>query len=121
MSEIHPEQDYVRFLEQGRFMIQQCTDSGRYAFYPRVVEPVTGSTQLQWIEPSGRGTVYATTVIHKKPPAANINVVLVDLEEGPRMMSRVDGIPPEDVRIGMAVQARVIRENDQPLVVFEPA
>jgi hypothetical protein len=37
------------------------------------------------------------------------------------MMSRVDGIAPEAVRIGMAVTARVVREGDQPLVVFVPA
>ena len=34
-------------------------------------------------------------------------------------MSRVQGIPAVDVRIGMAVQARIITENGQPLLVFE--
>ena len=120
MSDIHPEQDYVRFLDEGRFMIQRSRDSGRYIFYPRVAEPVTGSTNLEWVEPSGRGTVYATTVIRKKPPAPSYNVALIDLEEGPRLMSRVEGIDPEEVQVGMAVKARVVREGDQPLVVFEP-
>ena len=46
---------------------------------------------------------------------------LIDLAEGPRMMSRVIAIPPEEVKIGMAVKARIIHENDLALVVFEPA
>ena len=75
----------------------------------------------EWVEACGRGTVYSTTVIRQKPPTPNYNLALIDLAEGPRMMSRVEGIAPEAVKIGMAVRARVIRENDQPLVVFEPA
>jgi uncharacterized OB-fold protein len=64
--------------------------------------------------------VYSTTVIRQKPPAPSYNLALVDLAEGPRMMSRVEGIPPEQVRIGMRVSAKIIRENDVPLLVFEP-
>jgi uncharacterized protein len=118
---IHPEQDYRRFLADGRFMILRCIDSGRYIFYPRVAEPLTGSTNLEWVEASGRGTVYSTTVIRQKPPAPSYNVALIDLDEGPRMMSRVEGLAPEQVRIGMRVKARIVREGDQPLVIFEPA
>ena len=47
------------------------------------------------------------------------NVVLVDLDEGPRMMSRVEGIAPEAVRIGMRVRARVALQGDEPVVVFD--
>ncbi|MGO4391126.1 Zn-ribbon domain-containing OB-fold protein [Variovorax sp. M-6] len=118
---MHPDHDYSQFLDEGRFMIQRCLDSGRHLFYPRVAEPGSGSTRLEWVEPSGLGVVYSVTVIHVKPPAAPYNVVLVDLDEGPRMMSRVDGIPAQDVRIGLRVRAQVIREADGPLVVFEPA
>ena len=90
-------------------------------FYPRVAEPGTGATDLEWVAASGRGTVYSTTVIRQKPPTPNYNLALIDLAEGPRMMSRIEGIAPEAVKIGMAVKAKVVRENDQPLVVFEPA
>ena len=121
MSEIHPEQDYVRYLNEGRFMILRSKDSGRFIFYPRVAEPKTGSTNLEWVPASGLGTVYSTTVISQKPPTPNYNVALIDLAEGPRMMSRVEGLAPEQVRIGMPVRAKIIRENDMPLVVFEPA
>jgi uncharacterized OB-fold protein len=118
---LQPDKQFLEFLAQGRFMIQRSRASGRYIFYPRVAEPMTGCTDLEWVEPSGHGTVYSVTVVRQKPPAPNYNVVLVDLAEGPRLMSRVDGIEPQSVRIGMAVKARVIRENDNPLLVFEPA
>lgn len=121
MSEIRPERDFFAFLEQGRFMIQRSRTSGRYVFYPRVAEPRTGSIDLEWVEACGRGTVYSTTVVRQKPPTPDYNVALIDLDEGPRMMSRVDGVPPQDVRIGMRVKAKVVRENDRPFVVFEPA
>ena len=121
MTALKPDREYQNFLREGRFMIQRCCDSGRHMFYPRIAEPVTGSTNLEWVEASGRAEVYAVTVVRQRPPAANYNVVMVDLAEGPRMMSRVDGIPPEEVKIGMAVQARVISEGGQPMVVFLPA
>lgn len=118
---IHPEQDYLRFLGEGRFMIQRSRSSGRHVFYPRVAEPRTGATDLEWVEASGEGTVYATTVVRQRPPTPSYNVALIDLAEGPRMMSRVEGIAPEDVRIGMKVRARISRDGDQPLLVFDPA
>jgi len=121
MAEIHPEAEYFAFLEAGRFMIQRSRETGRCFFYPRVMEPGTGSTDLEWIEASGRGTVYSTTVIRQKPPTPNYNIALIDLAEGPRMTSRVDGIAPEAVRIGMSVRAVIKRESDKPILVFEPA
>lgn len=117
---IKPSEDFVEFLKSGRFMIQQSRTSGAYVFYPRVAEPRTGSLDLEWVEASGEGTVYATTVQRSKPPAPNQNVVLIDLAEGPRMLSRVEGIPAADVRIGMAVQARIIDEGAGPFVIFRP-
>lgn len=121
MDEIKPEAQYQQFLAEGRFMIQRSASSGRYVFYPRVAEPGTGATDLEWVEASGRGTVYSTSVVRQKPPAPNYNVALIDLAEGPRMMSRVVGMAPEEVRIGMAVRAKIERDGETPVVVFEPA
>lgn len=121
MSAIHPEQDFLTFLAAGRFMLQRSRETGRYLFYPRVAEPGTGCMDLEWVEASGAGTVYSTTVVRQKPPTPNYNLALIDLAEGPRMMSRVEGVAPESVRIGMRVSAKIIRENETPLVVFEPA
>ena len=55
-----------------------------------------------------------------RPPAADYNVVLVDLAEGCRMMSRVEGIDPQAVKIGMAVRARIALSEDGPFIVFDP-
>jgi uncharacterized OB-fold protein len=48
------------------------------------------------------------------------NVSLVDLEEGFRMMARVEGIPAEDVEVGRRVVFEVRREEDGPVAVFVP-
>lgn len=115
-----PEIEFREFLDQGKFMIQRSRSTGNHVFYPRVLDPKTGAMDLEWVEASGRGTVHASTVVRVKPPAPSYNVCLIDLAEGPRMMSRVEGIAPEEVRAGMAVRAKIITEDDQPLVVFMP-
>jgi uncharacterized OB-fold protein len=64
-----------------------------------------------------RGVIYATTVLHR-PDEDPYNVCLVDLDEGGRVMGRVVGVAPEDVRIGMAVRAR---DGDDGITVYDPA
>jgi uncharacterized OB-fold protein len=113
-----PESEYFAHLAAGRFMLQRSVSTGGYVFYPRVAEPLTGATDLEWVEASGRGTVYASTVIRQKPPAADYNVALIDLAEGPRLLSRVEGLAPEQVRIGLPVQAKIIRDGETPVLVF---
>ena len=120
MPSVHPEQEYFAHLAAGRFMLQRSATTGGYVFYPRVAEPGTGATDLEWVEASGRGVVYACTVVRQRPPAADYNVVLVDLAEGPRVLSRVEGLPPADVTVGLRVRARIVRENDTPVLVFVP-
>jgi uncharacterized protein len=113
-----PEKRFFDALGEGRFEIQKCAACARHVFYPRVVCPHCGSGRLEWVAPSGRGTVYSTTVVRRKPAdGGDYNVCLVDLEEGVRMMSRVAGIAAQDVRIGMAVTARIA----DGLVEFTPA
>jgi len=117
---VRPDKEFEAFLADGRFMIQRSRSSGRYMFYPRVGEPVTGARDLEWVEASGRGTVYSVTVVRKRPPEADYNVVLIDLEEGPRLMSRVDGPGVDSVRIGLNVQAKIVDQDGAPLLVFTP-
>lgn len=118
---LKPDADYQRYLQEGRFMIQRGRSSGRHHFYPRAIEPGTGRDDLEWVPASGLGTVYSTTVVRAKPPAASYNVALIDLAEGPRLMSRVEGVTPEAVRIGMGVRARIANEDGNAFVVFDPA
>ena len=117
---LRPEEEWRTHLAQGRFMIQRSRSTGRHVFYPRIAEPRTGAQDLEWVEACGDGIVHALTVVRKKDPADSYNVVLVDLSEGPRLMSRVEGVDNDDVRIGMAVKARISAEGGQPLLVFRP-
>jgi len=121
MNTIRPEQEYFAHLAEGRFMLQRSRASGKCFFHPRVAEPVTGARDLEWVQASGSGTVYATTVVRAKSPAVPANVVLVDLDEGPRVMSRVEGINPDAVRIGMRVQARIGQQDGRPILLFDVA
>lgn len=116
----YPDQEYEGFLAEGRFMIQRARGSGAHVFYPRMAEPGTGSQDLEWVEASGVGIVYSTTVVRNKPPTPDYNVALIDLAEGVRMMSRVVGIDPGIVTIGMKVRAKVDALDGAPAVVFEP-
>jgi uncharacterized OB-fold protein len=109
-------------LAAGRFMIQRCTSCDRNVFHPRRLCPHCGHPALEWIAASGHGTVHATTVVARSQQrGGNYNVALVDLDEGVRMMSRVEDIPPAAVRIGMPVFAEIRAIERGPLVVFVPA
>lgn len=106
-------------LDQGNFRIQRCTSCQHSVFYPRMLCPHCGSDQLEWFSPSGLGTVYSSTVVRRRPEdGGNYNVALVDLKEGSRLMSRIEGIPPESVAIGMPVKARIISADEGKLLVF---
>jgi uncharacterized OB-fold protein len=90
----------------------QVDAEGRPVFRPRVGHDA-------WRVSEGLGTVYSTAVARPRG-AEPYGLVLVDLDEGFRMMSRVIGLPPEDVTIGMRVRvAWEEREDDAPLPVFE--
>jgi len=118
---LHPEAEWRAHLAEGRFMIHRRPSTGGHVFYPRIMEPGTGADDLEWVEASGQGVVHAVTVVRKKDPADSYNIVLVDLAEGPRLMSRVDGVGVDDVTIGMPVRASIISQGDAPLLVFVPA
>ena len=108
-----PERTYFDALRAGRFQIQKCAACAKHIFYPRVLCPHCGSNQVEWVAPSGRGSVYSTSIVRRKVDAGgDYNVALIDLAEGPRLMSRVDGIALDQIRIGMQVQAKVLTEAD---------
>jgi uncharacterized OB-fold protein len=116
-----PLKTYLDYLARGELAYQFSHDAERAVFYPRVLCPFTGSDRLEWRISKGFGTVYATTVVH---PAEGkpFNVVLVDCDEGFRLMSRVEGIAPEHVCIGLRVRFRAHRPDggEAPYPVFAP-
>jgi uncharacterized OB-fold protein len=113
-----PAELYRRYLESGQLGFQRCAGCGASVFYPRVLCPVCGSADLAWETSSGCGVVYATTAVYRRD-ADPYNVVLVDLQEGFRMMSRVEGVPAEVVEVGTSVALRIDRDDD-PVPVFVP-
>lgn len=110
---------YRERLDRGELAYQECGSCGRTVFYPRVICPACGSTELTWRASAGLGTVYATTALHPRGTDP-YNVAMVDLDEGFRMMSRVEDVPAPDVRIGLRVRAAVITQDGEPVVIFRP-
>jgi len=122
IDKLPPLAAYQEYCRQGLLAYQYCPEDGTAVFYPRVLSPVSGSPNLEWRISKGLGTVYATTTVHgkdkEKPP---YNVAIIELDEGYRMMSRVEEIPSRDVKIGMRVRARMHRDDkDQVYPVFTP-
>ncbi|MBM7061863.1 OB-fold domain-containing protein [Pseudomonas sp. UL073] len=114
-SPVGPEAQYQRFLQEGRFMLQRSQSTGRYVFYPRVAIPGTGETDLEWVPAKGTGSIYAITV--NRARTGSKNVALIDLDEGVRMMSRIEGL--ETAPIGSRVKARIIEQDGVAGVVFD--
>ncbi|MEY2620607.1 MAG: hypothetical protein RIT26_427 [Pseudomonadota bacterium] len=111
---------YQQALNEGRFVLQHCEGCARAVHYPREICPHCGSDRLQFKPALGLGTVYAVTTVRRKPEAGgDLNVSLIDLDEGPRLMSRVANLKPEQVRIGQRVRARVEQEQGAGLLVFD--
>jgi uncharacterized OB-fold protein len=113
---------YIGYLKRGELGYQFSPSAGHAVFYPRVIAPKTGMADLEWRVSEGLGTVHATTVVHPQQGAA-YNVCLVDVDEGFRMLSRVEDIEPTAVKIGLRVRFRVhVPEGDEdPYPVFTPA
>jgi uncharacterized OB-fold protein len=75
------------------------------------------TTRGESVTSAGRGAVYSTTVVHR-PDEEPYNVCLVDLDEGVRVMGRVDGLAPADVTIGLRLEATI---GDDGVAVYRPA
>lgn len=93
----------------GRLAMQRCDDCGHLRYPVASVCPQCLSERARWTDLSGRGEVLSRMVFHQvyhKAFAAEVpyNVVLVQLDEGPRMFSNVVGVPNEQVQVGLRVQ-----------------
>ena len=117
---VGPEQQFKNFLSEGKFMIQRCKSLNKFFFHPRVAFPGSGERDLEWVEASGNGEVYSSSCNRRLPgKGGDFNLSLITLEEGPRMMARVEGIDPEKVEIGQTVKARISSLNGEPAVIFD--
>ncbi len=99
---------YWEAARQHRLELPQCEDCNKHWFPPSRTCPHCLSTQFKWSQVSGRGKVFSFVIYDRiYRPAFTEDVpyvvALVELEEGPRILSNVIGIPPDDVRCDMAV------------------
>lgn len=111
---------------EGVLKIQHCRACETRVFYPRLVCPECLSEDLDWAEVSGEATIHALTVVHRAAAAFRDDlpfaVALVDLAEGPRMMTRILADDPGALRIGDPVRVRFMPQGDgPPLPFFAPA
>lgn len=109
----------------GRLAYQRCADCGVAIFYPRLVCPHCLSDRLDWEDSAGAGTLYSVTVVYRAPAAFRdlvpYAVALVDLDEGFRMMARIDANDPNALKIGDRVAVRFLPQVDGvALPVFAP-
>lgn len=116
-----PDAQFAARLAQGHFEIQRCESCGRHLFMPRVLCPHCGDARLTWTAPDGRGEVYSSTTVRRRAESGgDYNVAIIALDEGPHLMSRVEGVPADAVRIGMRVRAEVQRGEGGAVLVFRP-
>ena len=110
---------------EGRLRLQRCPRDG-FFFYPRPRCPDCLGDDWQWEDASGRGRVYSFTVDRMGLDPAQrdrlpLVVAIVELEEGPRLTTNVVGCAPEDVKVGMPVEATFEDLGRETLVLFRPA
>ena len=94
---------------EGRLLLPRCNACGRYFFRPEVACTHCFATDWQWVQASGRGTLYSYTVVHRAPAPGFVTpfvLAVVELVEGPVMLSNLVGCSETDVRIGMALRVR---------------
>ena len=104
----------------GELRLQRCRNCGRVIFYPRALCPSCMSDSIDWFRASGKGTIYSHVVVHRAPPGFEDQVpyvvALVDLDEGPRMMTRIKTVNPATVAVGEAVEV-VFEEFDEEITL----
>lgn len=98
-------QPYWDAARERRLVIRQCKACNELHFMPRHLCPVCWSDQLEWVDAKGTGSVHSFTVIRRAPlaafaPNAPYVVALIDLDEGPRMVTNVVGEDALSVKIG---------------------
>jgi uncharacterized OB-fold protein len=108
--------------------LQRCRACGRWVFYPRAVCPHCFAADLEWRRASGRGTLHTFTIVHRGQrgfalPAPYV-LAIVELDEGPRLMTNLVGVEPDPARIRIGMPVEVVFEDlsaDVALPRFRPA
>ncbi len=111
-------------LKNGKLLIQQCSDCNELRHPPSPMCPKCRSLNWDTVESSGKGFIYSFVVMHhpELPAFDNPNPIgLIELEEGTRIVGKLTGIAPENLRVGIPVQAEITKyDDDLTLAFFRP-
>lgn len=112
---------------EGRFLVRHCNACGRDHSYPRPFCPFCWSDDVAWKQASGRATLYTFSVVRQNdlppfPERVPYVAAIVELEEGPRVMTNLEGVELDAIEIGMDLEVdfRPI-SDDVTIPVFRPA
>ncbi|MQA84519.1 MAG: DNA-binding protein [Streptosporangiales bacterium] len=111
----------------GELRIQRCKPCDAAYFYPRPFCPRCGSDEVEWFRASGRARLYSYVINHRPGPGfdedAPYAIAVVELEEGPRMMTNIVGVEntPENLVLDMPLQVTFERRDEMAVPVFQPA
>ena len=113
-------QPYIDGLASNEIRFQQCTTCGHAQTFAHDACQHCGAESLVWKMSSGRGRIYAATIVARAPsdvfrPLAPYTLVVVEMEEGARIMGHAD----PGVRIGDRVVASFFVHQGQTLIRFE--
>lgn len=118
---------YWEGAKQNKLMIQREKKTGRAFLYSRRLVPGVDDSQVEWVEASGKGTIYSFTVAHAPAgPAFKDDVPYViasiELEEGARILTNIVTDKPDSLRIGQRVEVVFDRVSDDLTIPkFRPA
>lgn len=101
--------EFYAHCKQHELRFQKCSDCGAWRHVPRELCASCGSWDWSWEASSGRGTIYTWTVVERPlhpqfAEACPYAPVVVELEEGVRLLSQVVDVAPDALEIGMAVE-----------------
>ena len=109
---------------EGVLRVQRCAACGSYEFIPQAVCTKCQAGKLEWVESSGRGSVYSHTTVYRPPRPefdAPYVVAIVELEEGWHMLTNLVDCRPEEVAIGLPVEVDFRAVSDEiSLPCFRP-
>ncbi len=107
-----------------RLLIQRCASCGTLRHPPLPACGKCGSLEWDTVEASGRGTLFSFVVVHyPQVPAFEypLPIGLVELEEGTRVVANIGGVEPDDIEVGMALQAQFVDHDEElSLPLFVP-
>ena len=116
-------------LREQKLMLPKCNDCARVFFYPRIVCPHCQSRNVGWIQGSGRGKLHSFEIAYQtisrafkvKPPYV---LAMIELEEGPRMLSNLIDIEPDPRKIRCDMPVEIVYQkltDEVTLPLFRPA